>query len=240
VGVDQLQPERSLFEQVPDRFPVRAGGLHRDLGDPLVGEPTGHRLQRGGERGERTGPLLPPSPTWSGGSHAGNHLVLTDVDPRAPLDQHVHQQPPRRRGHLRRDRRGQPINDAVKRARRQQFEVPGRPLASVSDTGSRAPSGNEHSRTHPDSHPSRRPAVGPWGLRRPLTGLLPHPRQRQVPRPRGGRTKQGDHRASPCERPRPAGRPLLQRGSHLESRNAGAASPRWRRRAPRLHAPARA
>jgi hypothetical protein len=42
--------------------------------------------------------------------------------------------------------------------------VPGRPLASVSQTGSRAPSGNEHSRPRQDSHPSRRPGVGPWGL----------------------------------------------------------------------------
>jgi hypothetical protein len=68
LGVDQLQLERPLFEHVPDRFPVRAG-----------------------ERGERAGPLAPAPPAWSGGPHAGDHLVLADVDPRAPLDQHVHQ-----------------------------------------------------------------------------------------------------------------------------------------------------
>jgi hypothetical protein len=55
-------------------------------------------------------------------------------------------------------------NEAVKRARGQQFEVPGRPQASVSDTGSRAPSENELSRPRTDSHPSRRPGVGPWVL----------------------------------------------------------------------------
>src|SRR3954462_6287313 len=58
------------------------------------------------------------------------------------------------------DRQGQPINDAVRRARGQQFEVPGRPLASVSETGSSAPSASELSRSHRDSHPSRRPETG--------------------------------------------------------------------------------
>jgi hypothetical protein len=37
-----------------------------------------------------------------------------------------------------------------------QFEVPGKPLASVSASGSRAPNGNEHSRPQQDSHPSGR------------------------------------------------------------------------------------
>ena len=55
VGVDQLQLERPLLEHVPDRFPVRAGGFHRDLGDALGGEPVGHRLQRAGERGRTCG-----------------------------------------------------------------------------------------------------------------------------------------------------------------------------------------
>src|SRR3954452_7637345 len=120
--------------------------------------------KRAGERGERAGPLAPSPPAWSGGPHAGHHLVLADVDPRAPLDQHVHQRPPHHRDHPGRDRRGPTINDPVKRARGQQFEVPGRPLASVSNkTGSRTPSENEHGRPHPDSHPSRRPRAGAMG-----------------------------------------------------------------------------
>src|SRR3954449_10803568 len=51
------------------------------------------------------------------------------------------------------DRQGQPINDAVRRARGQQFEVPGRPLASVSETGSSAPSASELSRLRQNSQP---------------------------------------------------------------------------------------
>jgi hypothetical protein len=38
LGVDQLQLERPFFEHVPDRLPVRAGGLHRDVGHAALGE----------------------------------------------------------------------------------------------------------------------------------------------------------------------------------------------------------
>src|SRR3954447_20664793 len=58
------------------------------------------------------------------------------------------------------DRQGQPIHDAVRRARGQKFEVPGRPLASVAGTVTNAPSASELSRSHRDSHPSRRPETG--------------------------------------------------------------------------------
>ena len=35
-----------------------------------------------------------PLPTRYRGAHTGHHLVLADVDPCAPLDQHVHRWPP--------------------------------------------------------------------------------------------------------------------------------------------------
>jgi hypothetical protein len=44
-----------------------------------------------GERGERASPLLPTPPARRRSPHAGDHLVLADVDPRAALDQHIHQ-----------------------------------------------------------------------------------------------------------------------------------------------------
>ena len=96
LGVDQLQLIGPIFQHVPDRLPVGTGGLHRDVGDALFGEPVGHLLQRAGERGERPGLLATTAASERRSAHAGHHLVLTDVDPRAPFDQHVHLRPPPR------------------------------------------------------------------------------------------------------------------------------------------------
>ena len=80
MGIDQLQREGSIFQRVPDRFPVRPGGLHHDLGDALGGEPVGHRLQRPGEQENVRVRSIPAPPIRSGGPHTGHHLVLPDVD----------------------------------------------------------------------------------------------------------------------------------------------------------------
>ena len=74
----------ALLQHVPDRLPVRAGGLHHHLGDALGGQPVGHRLQPRGEGRERPGLLGRPARP-SGSAHAGHHLVLADVHPGAAL-----------------------------------------------------------------------------------------------------------------------------------------------------------
>jgi hypothetical protein len=89
-GVHQLEPEGPLLEHIPDGLPIRAGGFHHHLGHSLGAEPVGHRLELTGERLERPGLLAATPATGPWGPHAGDHLVLADVDTGTPLQQHVH------------------------------------------------------------------------------------------------------------------------------------------------------
>jgi hypothetical protein len=132
-GVDQQQLEPALFQHIPDRLPVLAGGLHHHLGDALGLQPVRQRLQAGGER--RVGADLlaatPATPTRAASirdADAGHHLNLADIQRRGPFHDQLHRLPPPI---------GSPVlvapgranrgNDAETRARSKQFVVPGRP-----------------------------------------------------------------------------------------------------------------
>src|SRR5215204_1830607 len=82
-GVDQQQLEPALFQHIPDRLPVLAGGLPHHLGDALGLQPVRQGLQAGGER--RVGADLlaatPATPTDTSSirdADAGHHLLLAD------------------------------------------------------------------------------------------------------------------------------------------------------------------
>jgi len=59
-------------------FQLLASGLHHHLGDPLVGQPVGQRLQPRRERLERPH-LLISSAVPVGHAHARYHLVFGDI-----------------------------------------------------------------------------------------------------------------------------------------------------------------
>jgi hypothetical protein len=98
-GVDQQQLEPALFQHIPDRLPVLAGGLHHHLGDALGLQPVRQGLQAGGER--RVGADLlaatPATPTDTSSirdADAGHHLILADIQRRGPFHDQLHRLPP--------------------------------------------------------------------------------------------------------------------------------------------------
>ena len=48
-GVDQLDVEAAFFEDLEERDPINAGGLHGDGGDTTLGEPVGEGVEVSGE-----------------------------------------------------------------------------------------------------------------------------------------------------------------------------------------------
>jgi hypothetical protein len=84
LGVDEPELE-VVLEQVVDRLPVDAGGLHRDVGDAEALEPVAQRQQLAGDRGE-LGPQLRAPALPIGHVHAGGHPLLVDVERAAALD----------------------------------------------------------------------------------------------------------------------------------------------------------
>src|SRR5829696_5088104 len=132
-GVDQQQLEPALFQHIPDRLPVLAGGLHHHLGDALGLQPVRQGLQAGGERRVSADLLAatPATPTDTSSirdADAGHHLLLADIQRRGPFHDQLHRLPPPT---------GSPVlvapgranrgNDAETRARSKQLLVPGRP-----------------------------------------------------------------------------------------------------------------
>jgi hypothetical protein len=88
-GVDQQQLQPALFQHVPARLPVLAGGLHHHLGDALLGEPVGKGLKICAERFEGVH-LLAASAGAIGHANTGQDLVLADVQPGAAFVDHLH------------------------------------------------------------------------------------------------------------------------------------------------------
>jgi hypothetical protein len=76
-GVDQLQVEPSLFEQVPDRLPVLAGRLHHHLSYLLGHEPIGQCFEPKGERRERADFLAATTPIIGTRTHATTSSLAT-------------------------------------------------------------------------------------------------------------------------------------------------------------------
>jgi hypothetical protein len=78
-----------VFEQVVDRAPVDAGGLHPDDRHREAAKPIGQHQQPGGRR-LKLADLLPAPAVAVGYPHARGHLRLVDVEHRATLDQPIH------------------------------------------------------------------------------------------------------------------------------------------------------
>ncbi len=87
--VDQQQLE-VILEDVPDRLPVDAGGLHGDLLDPVGAKPIAQPEQAGHGGDELGQVLLAPAPRRRQ-AHAGGHLGLVHVQAGDALKDGLHQ-----------------------------------------------------------------------------------------------------------------------------------------------------
>jgi hypothetical protein len=79
-----------VLEDVPDRLPVDAGGFHRDMRDPVRGQPVAQRhqtLHGGGELGQ----LRLATPGLVRDAHARGHLRLMDIERADALEDRLHQ-----------------------------------------------------------------------------------------------------------------------------------------------------
>ena len=86
VGQDQREP--ALGQDVPDRPPVDAGRLHRDVGAAVLRQPRGQLEQargRGGEGADLAGDLAA-----GGEAHGGDHGRLVDVEAGAARVEDLH------------------------------------------------------------------------------------------------------------------------------------------------------
>jgi hypothetical protein len=90
LGIDQhqLQPG-GVFQRVPHRLPIHAGGFHNRDRDALGDQPLSQRPQRAGERAELAHQLtaLPAAP---GCANARHHRFLVHIQPGTSGDQHLH------------------------------------------------------------------------------------------------------------------------------------------------------
>ena len=78
-----------VLEDVEHRFPIDAGRLHPDQGDPEGDDPVPQGQQIGRHRPERGGGLL-SFPSFPRRAHAGDDGVFVDVETAAALDHSVH------------------------------------------------------------------------------------------------------------------------------------------------------
>jgi len=83
------QQLKLALQDVPDRPPVDAGGLHRDVRDAVLSEPVTQRQQPAHRRLElphqlRTRVALP------GRAHARRHLLLVHIKRPGTLDNPIH------------------------------------------------------------------------------------------------------------------------------------------------------
>ena len=91
-GVDQLQVEPGVLQHIPRGPPVRPGRLHRDMRDPLGGQPVPHGLQ-GVEIGLEGADLLLAAAAGMRTADAGDDHRLADVKRCAALMDDVHDDP---------------------------------------------------------------------------------------------------------------------------------------------------
>jgi hypothetical protein len=87
-GVDEQQLE-VVLEQVPDRLPIHAGGLHHDLADGVRGQPVAQRQQPPDRRGE-LGHVRRAPTIGRRRAHASGDAGLVDIERRDPLDDDLH------------------------------------------------------------------------------------------------------------------------------------------------------
>jgi hypothetical protein len=86
--VDQ-QALELVLEHVPDRLPVDAGRLHRDLGHAMLGQPVA-QPEQAAHRGLKLRDFLHAFAVWPRRAHARGHLRLVDVQRRRALDDRLH------------------------------------------------------------------------------------------------------------------------------------------------------
>jgi hypothetical protein len=84
VGEHQLE---RLLEHMPDRLPVDAGGLHRDVRHLVFGEPVSQPKQFLRRRAEALDDVASARRLLD--AHAGDDRVLVDVEPRATVPQNL-------------------------------------------------------------------------------------------------------------------------------------------------------
>ena len=88
-GVRQQQLELLALEDVPDRPPEDAGGLHRHHRDCLLLQPIG-QFQKSSHGGTEGPQLTSRSAFQSSLQHASHHRLLVHVQSRAALDYGIH------------------------------------------------------------------------------------------------------------------------------------------------------
>jgi hypothetical protein len=104
LGVHEEQLEAPL-EEVVDRPPVHASGLHRDMGAPGGGQPV-HQVQQLPRRGPEGAHLVVASRRVAGCTQTGGHARLVYVEPATHRVQDVHGRPRFLRRAVRRSPRG--------------------------------------------------------------------------------------------------------------------------------------
>lgn len=85
-GIRQRQRER-LFEQIPNGFPIRAGGFHRDVRHAVLGQPCRQRQQLSCRHPERAALLLDGS---SVDPHTRDERIFGQIEARTPRIQNLH------------------------------------------------------------------------------------------------------------------------------------------------------
>src|SRR6266542_2041921 len=142
---------------------VLPGDLHHHLGDPLGRQPVRQRLKISAEGGKRPDLLAaPPARSRRRGPHAGHHLLFGHVQPGAALHQQVHPATSHGRSDWVPDLAGPTDQRGCKTCSQQQFAVPGRPQASIYETG--LPHQAQPSSARPGPILIRRGARRAWNL----------------------------------------------------------------------------
>ena len=136
-----------------DRFPIHPGRFHPDQHHVLCGHPVRPLVQCTSHRGERRSFGSSPT-TGSWPAYRGHHGVAVHVQPRTPLDQHIHPATPLSASRAGTTRSPEPADQETEvHARSSSPRCPRSP-ASHFFTGSRhhtAPTSGPDART--DSHP---------------------------------------------------------------------------------------
>ena len=82
-----------VFEQLPDRLPVDAGGLHRDVRDLMRGQPIA-QCDQAPHRGLKLGQLRRAPPGGVGHAHTRGDLRLVHIERADALKDRFHRSPP--------------------------------------------------------------------------------------------------------------------------------------------------
>jgi hypothetical protein len=89
-GIDEQHLERAVFQQVVERFPVVAGGLHHHERDLLLDQVLTQRQDLPGHRRPGRDRFGRASRAWAGQSHTHLHIPFRHVQPRAARVHQVH------------------------------------------------------------------------------------------------------------------------------------------------------